>query len=548
MRRQISSKSNTYTESLLVYAVGISVKVGVHYPGRSDRLPTGLSSSRGEEMNGQKSAEAIVASPTGREGPNPEERRGEPGLHEYQRTQTRCSRPDTGTRSACAEDRDGIPTAGAWVEGSMTGTETTNPETTELIERLVERGNMLEAYARVVGNRGAAGIDLMTVEDLKPWLQAHWLEVKERLLAGTYQPEAVRGVEIPKPNGGKRQLGIPTVVDRLIQQALHQILSPIFEPEFSPNSYGFRPGRGAHDAIRKAKEYQLAGKRWVVDIDLAKFFDEVNHDLLMARIAKKVRDKKVLKLIRRYLQAGIMKDGVVWDRDKGTPQGGPLSPLLSNIMLDAMDKELEKRGLSFCRYADDCNIYVASQRAGERVMASTARFIEGKLKLKVNREKSAVARPWERKFLGYSFTNERQTRIRVAEASIDRLKAKVKTLFREGRGRNLGRFVNETLNPLIRGWIQYYSLAETKRFAEELDGWLRRKLRCIIWRQWKKPWTRRKRLMERGLPEKMAVRSAFNQRGPWWNSGAKHMSFAFPKKYFDSVGLVSMIDRLCLIR
>ena len=430
----------------------------------------------------------------------------------------------------------------------MTGTEMTNPETTELIERLVERGNMLEAYARVVGNKGAAGVDKMTVEDLKPWLQTYWLEVKERLLTGTYRPEVVRGVEIPKPNGGKRQLGIPTVVDRLIQQALHQILSPIFELEFSPNSYGFRPGRGAHDAILKAKEYQLEGKRWVVDIDLAKFFDEVNHDLLMARIARKVGDKKVLRLIRRYLQAGIMKDGVVWDRDKGTPQGGPLSPLLSNIMLDAMDKELEKRGLSFCRYADDCNIYVASQRAGERVMASITRFIEGKLKLKVNREKSAVARPWERKFLGYSFTNERRTRIRVAEASIDRLKAKVKALFREGRGRNLGRFVNETLNPLIRGWVQYYSLAETKRFAEELDGWIRRKLRCILWRQWKRPWTRRKRLMERGLPEETAVRSAFNQRGPWWNSGAQHMSFAFPKKYFDNVGLVSMIDRLCLIR
>jgi RNA-directed DNA polymerase len=303
-----------------------------------------------------------------------------------------------------------------------------------------------------------------------------------------------------------------------------------------------------------AKEYQLAGKKWVVDIDLAKFFDEVNHDLLMARIAKKVRDKKVLKLIRRYLQAGIMKDGVVWDRDKGTPQGGPLSPLLSNIMLDAMDKELEKRGLSFCRYADDApnqvggNIYVASQRAGERVMASISRFIEDKLKLKVNREKSAVARPWERKFLGYSFTNQRQPQIRVAETSIGRFKDKVKVLFREGRGRNLGRFVNETLNPLIRGWIQYYSLTETRRFAEELDGWLRRKLRCILWRQWKKPWTRLKRLMGRGLPEETAVQSAFNQRGAWWNSGAQHMNFAFPKKFFDSMGLVSMVDRLCMVR
>jgi RNA-directed DNA polymerase len=390
----------------------------------------------------------------------------------------------------------------------VTRTEETNPETTKLIERLVERGTMREAYARVVGNKGAAGVDKMTVEALKPWLQAHWVEVKGRLLRGTYRPEVVRGVEIPKPNGGKRQLGIPTVVDRFIQQALHQILSPIFEPEFSANSYGFRPGRGAHDAIRKAKEYQLAGKRWVVDIDLAKFFDEVNHDLLMARIAKKVRDKKVLRLIRRYLQAGIMKDGVVWDRDKGTPQGGPLSPLLSNIMLDALDKELEKRGLSFCRYADDCNIYVGSERAGMRVMESITRFIEGTLKLKVNREKSAVARPWERKYLGYSFTNERKVRIQVSASSIERFKEKVKALFRGAHGRNLGRFIRETINPFVRGWIQYYSLADTKQFAEELDGWLRRKLRCNLWRQWKRPWTRLKRLMERGLPEETAVRSA----------------------------------------
>jgi RNA-directed DNA polymerase len=274
----------------------------------------------------------------------------------------------------------------------------------------------------------------------------------------------------------------------------------------------------------------------------------VNHDLLMARIAKKVRDKKVLRLIRRYLQAGIMKDGVVWDRDKGTPQGGPLSPLLSNIMLDALDKELEKRGLSFCRYADDCNIYVGSERAGMRVMESITRFIEGTLKLKVNREKSAVARPWERKYLGYSFTNERKVRIQVSASSIERFKEKVKALFRGAHGRNLGRFIRETINPFVRGWIQYYSLADTKQFAEELDGWLRRKLRCNLWRQWKRPWTRLKRLMERGLPEETAVRSAFNQRGPWWNSGAQHMNYAFPKKYFDSMGLVSMIDRLCLSR
>jgi RNA-directed DNA polymerase len=285
-----------------------------------------------------------------------------------------------------------------------------------------------------------------------------------------------------------------------------------------------------------------------VDIDLAKFFDEVNHNLLMARIAKEVGDKRILRLIRRYLQAGIMVNGVVMEREKGTPQGGPLSPLLSNIMLDALDKELEKRGLPFCRYADDCNIYVGSRRAGERVMASITAFIEAKLKLKVNRDKSAVARPWERKFLGYSFTSERKTRLRVAEASIDRFKEKVRALFRAGRGRNLGWFIRETLNPLIRGWVQYFSRAETKLFAQELDGWLRRRLRCTLWRQWKRPWTRRCRLMERGLPEEKAVQSAFNQRGPWWNSGAAHMSFAFPKKYFDRLGLFSMVDLLCQSR
>ena len=427
----------------------------------------------------------------------------------------------------------------------MTGAEPSSPEMTELMERLVERGNMREAYARGVGNKGAAGIDGMTVADLKDWLKARWPEVKEDLLNGRYEPEAVRGVEIPKPNGGKRQLGIPTVADRLIQQALHQVLSPIFDPEFSSNSYGFRAGKSAHQAVLAAKEYQLQGKRWVVDIDLAKFFDEVNHDLLMARIAKKVRDKRILRLIRRYLQSGIMVDGVVLDREEGTPQGGPISPLLSNIMLDALDKELEKRGLPFCRYADDCNIYVGSKRAGERVMASITAFIEAKLKLKVNRDKSAVARPWERKFLGYSFTSERKTRLRVAETSIGRFKEKVRSLFRAGRGRNLGRFITETLNPLIRGWARYFFLAETKLFAEELDGWVRRKLRCILWRQWKRPWTRRMRLMARGLTEEQAVCSAFNQRGPWWNSGARYMGFAFPKKFFDQLGLFSMVDLLC---
>jgi len=423
-----------------------------------------------------------------------------------------------------------------------------NPETTALIERLVERENMNRAYKRVKANKGAAGVDGMTVDELKGWVRANWDRVKGELLAGKYRPQAVRGVEIPKPNGGKRQLGIPTVVDRLIQQALHQVLSPIFEPDFSEHSYGFRPGRSAHDAIRSAKKHQMDGKRWVVDIDLAKFFDEVNHDILMARIAEKVRDKNVLRLIRRYLQAGIMQGGVVLDREKGTPQGGNLSPLLSNIMLDALDKELEKRGLAFCRYADDCNIYVGSERAGQRVMASITKFIEEGLRLKVNVEKSAVARPWQRKFLGYTFTAERKVRLNVSRAAVDRFKQRIRDILRAGRGRNLGRLAAEELTPFIRGWIQYYSCVETKQFAETLDGWVRRKLRCILWRQWKLPWTRKCRLQTRGIPETTAIRSAFNQRGPWWNSGARHMNLAYPKKFFDELGLVSMLDTLCRSR
>jgi RNA-directed DNA polymerase len=419
-------------------------------------------------------------------------------------------------------------------------------ENTNLIERLVERENMTRAYERIVGNKGAAGIDKMTVDELKGYLRANWAGIKEQLLNGTYVPQAVRGVEIPKPNGGKRLLGIPTVVDRLIQQALHQILNPIFEPHFSQHSYGFRAGRSTAQAVRKAKEYQLQGRRWVVDMDLAKFFDEVNHNILMSKIEYRVKDRRITFLIRRYLQAGIMIDGVVQDREKGTPQGGNLSPLLSNIMLDELDKELERRGHSFCRYADDCNIYVKSRKAGERLMESITQYVEGKLKLRVNREKSAVGRPWERKFLGFSFTCEKKTRIRVAKESVRKLTEKVKLLMREGRGRNLAYFTRECLNPVIRGWINYYRNAEVKTFAEDLDGWLRRKLRSIIWRQWKRPWTRKKNLIKRGLTEEEAVRSAFNQRGPWWNSGARHMNLAFPKKFFDKIGLVSMLDILCL--
>lgn len=410
-----------------------------------------------------------------------------------------------------------------------------------LMELVVSRENMITAYERVVGNKGAAGIDRMSVDDLKPFLVAHWPRIREDLLNDRYQPQAVRGVEIPKPGGGMRLLGIPTVVDRLIQQALHQVLMPLFDPDFSTSSYGFRPGRSAHDAVRAARAHVASGKRVVVDMDLEKFFDRVNHDVLMARVARKVEDKRVLRLIRRYLQAGLMLGGIETARSEGTPQGGPLSPLLSNILLDDLDKELERRGHAFCRYADDCNIYVASQRAGERVMASISRFLSQRLKLTVNAAKSAVDRPWLRTFLGFSMTAHRQPRLRVAPASVKRFRSRMKSVLRLGRGRSVERTV-KTLAPIVRGWIGYFRLAETKGNLEELDIWLRYKLRCILWRQWKRPRTRAHRLMQRGLDKHRSWTAAQNGRGPWWNAQARHMIDAFHASYFSALGMPSLLQ------
>jgi RNA-directed DNA polymerase len=413
--------------------------------------------------------------------------------------------------------------------------------TTSLMEAVVERGNLRLAYQRVVENKGAAGVDQLAVSELKDHLKRHWPRIRTRLLAGEYQPQPVRRVDIPKPQGGVRTLGIPTVVDRLIQQALHQVLQPIFEPTFSEASYGFRPGRNAHQALRQARQYVAQGKRWVVDMDLEKFFDRVNHDLLMSKLAVKIDDARVLKLIRRYLEAGMMADGLVQPRTEGTPQGGPLSPLLSNILLTALDRELERRGHAFCRYADDCNIYVGSARAGAGLLQSLTTFLEQRLKLKVNVAKSAVARPWQRKFLGYSLTWHQKPKLRIATPSLQKLTEKVKVLLRGARGQSLAATIH-TLNPVLRGWAAYFKLAETKRALADRDGWIRHKLRCVLWRQWKRSHARARNLMQRGLTEERAWRSACNQRGPWWNAGASHMHAAFPKSWFDHLGLVSLLD------
>lgn len=413
----------------------------------------------------------------------------------------------------------------------------------DIMDRVCERSNMLLGYQRVVENKGSAGVDGIGIAEFKDHLKRHWPTIKAKLLSGCYMPSAVRRVDIPKPQGGVRTLGIPTLTDRLIQQALHQVLSPIFEPDFSESSYGFRPGRSAHQAVTAARQYVAEGRRFVVDMDLEKFFDRVNHDLLMARVMKGVADTRVVRLIRRYLECGVVVDGRITQRTEGTPQGGPLSPLLSNILLTDLDRELERRGHTFCRYADDCNIYVSSRRAGERVMASITHFLGNELRLQVNTTKSAVARPWDRKFLGYSMTWHKHPKLRIAPASRQRLVNRIREMLKSARGRNLKRTIDE-LTPILRGWMAYFRLTEVKGVLEELDGWIRRKLRCILWRQWKRRYTRARNLIKAGLTGEHAWRSVSNQRGPWWNSGASHMNHALRKTYFDRLGLVSLQDTL----
>ncbi len=384
-----------------------------------------------------------------------------------------------------------------------------------IIERLVARPNMLAAYHRVVSNKGAPGVDGITVEGLKGHLQEHWEEVKESLLTGRYKPSAVRRVDIPKSNGGTRSLGIPTVMDRLIQQALQQILSGIFEPTFSQHSYGFRAGRSAQQAVRQARSYIRKGRRWVVDMDLEKFFDKVNHDKLIARIRRQVDDKRVIALIRSYLRAGVMADGLITVNREGMPQGGPLSPLLSNIMLTDLDNELERRGHAFCRYADDCNIYVRSEKAGLRLLKSISKYVEKKLKLKVNEAKSAVDRPWKRNFLGFSFTSQFKTRTRVGKESVKKVKAKIKKMCCRARGGNIHLFIELDLNPVIRGWSNYFKHADTNIFAKDLDKWIRHRIRVVHWRQWSRAKVRYRKLCGFGVEPKAAFVAAYCSKGPW---------------------------------
>ena len=404
---------------------------------------------------------------------------------------------------------------------------------------------MGDAYKRVLQNKGAAGVDGVEVQNLKPYLFKHWERIKQELLMGTYKPSPVRRVEIPKPDGGVRLLGIPTVIDRLIQQSLLQVLNFIFDPDFSEYSYGFRPRRSARQAVAKAKEYINEGYRYVVDMDLSKFFDRVNHDILMAKVARVIGDKRVLKVIRAYLEAGVMVNGVVQASEEGTPQGGPLSPLLANIMLDDLDKELEKRGHRFVRYADDCNIYVKSKRAGERLMMSIRQFVEGKLKLKVNEEKSAVDRPWKRKFLGFSFTSQSEARIRIAPKTKQRFKDKVRELTSRRRSISL-EFRIRQLNIYLRGWVGYFKLAETPSVFRELDQWIRRRLRMCVLKQWKNPKTKRRELIKLGIPIAAAKKIGGSRKGYWHLAFTPQLNKALDLHYWETQGLFSLTSAVSI--
>ena len=411
-----------------------------------------------------------------------------------------------------------------------------SPAVTErLMEEVCDRENLRGAWKRIQRNQGSPGVDGMSIDDAKNYLREHWPSIRSRLLDGTYQPQPVKRVEIPKPDGGVRKLGVPCVVDRLIQQAVLQVLQGQWDPTFSEHSYGFRPGRSAHQAVAQAQRYVAEGYNIVVDLDLEKFFDRVNHDGLMARVAARISDKRVLKLIRAFLTAGVMEDGLVLPVDEGTPQGGPLSPLLSNLMLDDLDRELTRRGHRFCRYADDCNIYVRSYRAGERVMASVSRFLTTKLRLTVNETKSAVARPGERKFLGFSISNDGAER-RIAPKALDAFKTRVREQTRRTRGLSLAQIVGE-LAPYFIGWRGYFGFCQTPRVLANLEAWTRRRLRAYLWRQWGNGHNRFNELRRRGVSQFRAAVAAGSPTGFWRMSGHPAVQAALRNHYFDSLGL-----------
>lgn len=406
------------------------------------------------------------------------------------------------------------------------------------LEQVLSPGNMLLACDRVIANKGAPGVDGMTVNEIREHLQKHGASICAHIREGCYIPAAVLRVDIPKPDGGTRMLGIPTMQDRVIQQAIAQVLTAHYDPTFSEFSYGFRPGKSAHQAIEQTSRYIAEGRNWIVEMDLAKFFDTVNHDRLMSRLEKDISDKMLLRLIRRYLRTGIMADGLAQPRREGTPQGSPLSPILSLIVLDELDKYLDKRGLKYCRYADDCNIYVKSRTAGERVLANTIKFIEETLKLRVNRDKSGVFRPSKSKFLGYTFVGTTGAP-RVHKKSFKRLKAKLKDILFRARGTSLFQTIRR-LNMTLRGWRQYFRLDARKQIFEALDIHIRRHLRKLIWIAWKKPRKREAELHRRGLSVERAWKSSVNGRGAWWNANALHMREAFPNLFFERIGLYSL--------
>lgn len=454
------------------------------------------------------------------------------------------NRPEQGVLAFPAEDRSDAPKtvekgsetlAAKRKSESLAGTE-------RLMEEVCELENCKQALHRVMANKGSPGVDGMTVDELPVYLKQHELEIGEQLRNGTYRPQPVLRREIPKPDGGMRKLGIPAAVDRFVQQAVLQVLQKRWDPTFSQHSFGFRPGRSAQQAVHQAQQYIAEGHCWVVDLDLEKFFDRVNHDRLMAAVAARVADKRMLKLIRAFLEAGVMENGLVSPVDEGTPQGGPLSPLLSNLVLDELDRELERRGHHFVRYADDCNVYVGSERAGQRVMEGVTRFIANRLKLKVNQAKSAVARPGQRKFLGFSFTSEREPRRRIAPKAIGRFKEKIRELTRRTRGISLQEMVKQ-VTTYLRGWLGYFGDCQTPSVLRDLEQWLRRRLRLVVWKQWKRGRTRFRALRKRGVSEELAAKTAGSPHGPWRIAHSPALNIALPNAYFAKLGLPPMVLR-----